>query len=314
MDSITQAALGAAVAEAGLGRRLGNKAILWGAVIGTLPDLDILAYPFMDSLDRLAWHRGISHSLLLSVLAAPLLGWVMHRLAPRDCSFQRGTIVAFLIWFTHVLIDCFTVYGTQIFEPFSNQRVGFDNFFIIDPLYTLPLLIGLGVAAFSKRDSRIRSRANWIGLLVGSLYVLWSFGAKAVVEGRLEEHLEQEGIVWQRYKTSPTPFNTWVWRALVEGENGYWIGYFPVVDGEPPKLEFLPANQELLDPLRGSRVAERLIWFSEGYYLMEEAGDGALTFSDLRFGERPQADGSVRRFFSWRLQPNGEADGVDFAR
>ena len=45
MDTITQMALGAAVGEAVLGRKMGGRAMLWGAALGTLPDLDIIINP-----------------------------------------------------------------------------------------------------------------------------------------------------------------------------------------------------------------------------------------------------------------------------
>jgi inner membrane protein len=63
MDSLSQIVLGAAVGEAVLGRRIGNRAMIWGAVAGTIPDMDVLGKYFLSELDNLAFHRGISHSL-----------------------------------------------------------------------------------------------------------------------------------------------------------------------------------------------------------------------------------------------------------
>jgi inner membrane protein len=75
MDSITQAALGAAVGEAVLGKKIGNKAILIGAIAGTIPDLDVLSRLFVDNqIYGLIYHRGITHSILFTILAAPLFG------------------------------------------------------------------------------------------------------------------------------------------------------------------------------------------------------------------------------------------------
>ena len=65
MDSLTQIVLGAAVGEAVLGRKIGNKAILWGAIAGTIPDLDVLSKLFVDDVTANEWHRGFSHSILL---------------------------------------------------------------------------------------------------------------------------------------------------------------------------------------------------------------------------------------------------------
>ena len=80
MDSITQATLGAAVGEWLLGRKLGNRALAWGALLGTLPDLDVLIAPFLDTAGNLWWHRGPSHSLLVMLLASWLLSpWLAGR-------------------------------------------------------------------------------------------------------------------------------------------------------------------------------------------------------------------------------------------
>ena len=75
MDSLSQIVLGAAVGEAVLGKKLGNRAMVWGAVAGTLPDMDVLGQYFLSELDNLAFHRGISHSLTATVLGSLFFGW-----------------------------------------------------------------------------------------------------------------------------------------------------------------------------------------------------------------------------------------------
>ena len=47
---------------------------------------------------------------------------------------------------THPLLDATTVYGTQLWLPFTNHPVGVGSLFVIDPLYTLPLLVGVMLA------------------------------------------------------------------------------------------------------------------------------------------------------------------------
>ncbi|MEX1118936.1 MAG: metal-dependent hydrolase, partial [Terrimicrobiaceae bacterium] len=143
MDSLTQAVLGAAVAEAGMGRQLGRRAIVWGLALGTLPDLDVLAHPLLDTIGELEWHRGISHSLFLITVISPFVGWLVSKLHRDAVRIARATSTVWLIFFTHVLIDVFTVYGTVVFAPFSEARIGFNNLFIIDPLFTMPLLVGV---------------------------------------------------------------------------------------------------------------------------------------------------------------------------
>jgi len=314
MDSITQAALGAAVAEAGMGgKRLGNKAILWGLALGTLPDLDVLANPWLDSVQRLEWHRGVSHSLLFMILASPLIGWGISRLHHGRVSVVRAGWTVFAILFTHVLIDVFTVYGTMVFEPFSDRRIGTNNLFIIDPLFTLPLLIGLVVAWFSRTNFHRRSFWNQAGLILSSIYVLWSFGAKAVADRQFESALHDQGIAFTRRMSAPTPFNTILWRGLAESRDGYWVGYWSLLDREKPiRFDFIPRNQELLADVAETRAVRRLIWFSDGYFSASTNGD-ELVISDWRFGEIRASmeplgpENPPASIFAWRLEPeNGE--------
>ncbi len=306
MDSITQATLGAAVAEAGLGKSLGRKAALWGLFLGTLPDLDILIYPLLDPASQLSWHRGLSHSLLAMLLLSPLCGWLLNKIHQDKAPPKRASWTCFWIFFTHVLIDCFTVYGTQIFEPFSSMRVGFNNFFIIDPLFTLPLLFGVIVALILHKHPVWRFRANTLGLILSCIYVLWSFTAKAIITNRFNAELERQGITTSRQMTHPTAFNTLLWRSLSETEDGYWVGYASLLDqSSEVKFEFIPRKAALIAPVKETRSVDRLLWFSEGYYMAAEQ-NGKLTFSDLRFGEFQLPDGTITTFFTWVLEPAGE--------
>src|SRR5688572_30438424 len=90
MDSLTQIVLGAAVGEIALGRKIGNRALIWGGIGGTIPDLDVLANVFMDPIDALAFHRGIMHSILFSVVAPVFFGWLVHQSYDRQLHKTWG--------------------------------------------------------------------------------------------------------------------------------------------------------------------------------------------------------------------------------
>lgn len=309
MDSITQAALGAAVAEAGLGRQLGNKAILWGAALGTLPDLDVIAFPFLDTIQRLEWHRGISHSLLFAALAAPILALLPARLHRDKAGLLRASLTVFLILATHSLIDVFTVYGTMVLAPFSDARIAFGNLFIIDPLFTAPLLLGLLIALPCRRTSGIRRAANRWSLILASLVAVWSLAAKAVAHHRIATALDAHGIPHTRLLTSPTPFNTIMWRGIAEEENGYWIGYHHLLEPHSPStFTFIPKNPEARRAIQGTRALDRLEWFSNGFLTVEPLGDSHIV-SDWRFGEfpleTPDDPPAHRALFNWRIPADG---------
>jgi inner membrane protein len=303
MDSVTQAALGAAVGEAVLGRTTGYRAALWGAVIGTIPDLDIAAYPWLDEVSRLGWHRGFSHSLLFAVLAAPLLALVIHRIHRGSASLKQWTLLAFLVLFTHILLDCFTVYGTQVFSPFSHYMVAFDSISIIDPLYTLPLLAGIVIGLFFARSSDKRRWINYIGLGLSTVYLLVTVRSKLHVESVAEASLQRHGINYTRLMVTPTLFNSVLWRITAETEQGYRIGYYSLLDSaHPVAFRFVPRNDSLIAAYKDTEPIRQLLWFSDGYYAITKKHD-KLLFHDLRFGEIHtksfRAPGVY--VFSWKL-------------
>ncbi|MBD3404045.1 metal-dependent hydrolase [candidate division GN15 bacterium] len=307
MDSLSQATLGAAIGEATLGRKVGNKAMLWGALVGTIPDLDVVAYPLMDEIAQLGWHRGISHSILLQVVLAPALGWVIHKIHKRAATWRDWTILSFACLIGAVALDCFTVYGTQVFQPFSNWQLGFNNISIIDPLFTVPLLIGVLAALFIRRTSPARSAVNWMGLGLSTAYMIATLVIKAHVGSVVTDALQRQHIDYSRYMTSPTIFNSVLWRATAETDAGYYIGYHSLFDSQNPiSFRFEPRNDSLLAGIRDSRAVQRLLWFSNGWYTVSPSDSGVAAFHDIRFGQfyaGPDDPGTY--VFTWDLMHHG---------
>lgn len=310
MDSLTQATLGAAVAAAGWHRPLGRKALPWGVALGTLPDLDIVVFPWLDTVQRLYWHRGESHSLILIIPLALAAGWLVHRVhRGAGLTFARAAGVAWLVFLTHVLIDFFTVYGTQLLAPFTRHGFGSNNLFIIDPLYTVPLL--LGCLLYAVWPAGAGRRANAAGLALSTLYVVWSFGAQAVAaRGFQRELARQEIVATGPALTTATPLNTVLWRHLAPVEGGFVIGYRSLLDADGEvRFDFVPQRAELAAPWRGSREFAVLEWFSQGFWIAQPGTEGTRII-DLRFGEirtRPgMSPDEWGHVFAWELNHSGD--------
>ena len=303
MDSISQAALGATVGEAVLGPKVGNRALIWGAVVGTVPDLDVLFYPMMDEITRLGWHRGISHSLLLNCALAPALGWVLFKLNRRRASVKDWSVLSLACLLSAVLLDCFTVYGTQVFQPFSDYQIGFNTISIVDPLFTVPLLFAIAVALFLRRSPSARRAVILTGLALSTVYMGMSIVIKAHVSSVVNESLARQGISHDRLMTTPTLFNTVLWRATAEVPSGFYVGYYSLFDTRSKiEFRFVSRHDTLLEGIRNSRAVSQLLWFSNGWYTVEESADGSLTFSDLRFGEiHTDSEGQGRYVFNWKI-------------
>ncbi len=287
MDSVTQIALGAAIGESVLGRKIGNKAMLWGAILGTLPDLDVFV-PLGDAVRDFTYHRSASHSLLMLLFATPLLVWLINRLHPSLREHRtRWAVMVYLVLATHVLLDSFTTYGTQIFWPISTTPVAWSTIFIIDPLYTLPLLIGVIAALLMTRTSDRGHLLNRYGLIVSTLYLSWTVVAKFVVDHRLESEIQAQNIRHGKVFTSPTPFNSLLWRAVIMDPGGYYEAFYSLVDGRGEiRFSHYPSDENLLVGIEDSWPVQRLQWFSRGIYSVS-LHQQDIVISDLRMGFEP---------------------------
>ena len=287
MDSLTQLALGAAVGEATLGRKVGNRAILWGAVAGTIPDLDVFI-PLGDAVRDFTYHRSASHSLFVLAALTPVLVWLILKLHPQTRPHRSGWFaLVYLVFATHVLLDSFTVYGTQIFWPFITTPMTWSTIFIIDPAYTLPLVVGVLAALAFTRETPRGHRWNALGLVLSTGYLAWGLGAKLYVENIARTSLDDQGIAYTRLLTTPAPFNTVLWRVLAMTEDGYYEGYYSLFDDEPHlDVARYASDPSLLEGIEDHWPVQRLQWFTKGFYSVSQRGSDVV-ITDLRMGVEP---------------------------
>ncbi|WP_114783107.1 metal-dependent hydrolase [Botryobacter ruber] len=286
MDSLTQIVLGASVGEAVCGKRIGNKALVWGAVAGTIPDLDVLANPWLGMVEELSFHRSVTHSVLFALVVSPLLGWLLRRLYRHsEASFRDWTLLFFLGFTTHALLDSFTTWGTQLFWPFSNYGVAFYNIFVVDPFYTVPFIALVGAAAFYHRLNPKRQWLNYGGLAVSSAYLLFSFAAKTYVNSVFERSLQAQQIQYTSYISKPTPLNTILWTVTAAGKDGYYTGFYSLLDDtQHVDFAFEPRHAQLVEPYKNNQKFRRLLEITKGYYTVEKTEKG-IVLNDLRFGQ-----------------------------
>lgn len=308
MDSLTQIVLGASVGEVVLGKKVGNKAILWGAIAGTLPDLDVLLRYFTDEISSTQMHRGFSHSIVFAVLIAPLLGWIAKKIhfKLKEVSFKDWTKLFFWTTVTHPLLDAHTTWGTQFFWPF-NYRLAYQNIFVVDPLYTLPFLMFLIIVMTLKKDNPKRSKFNTVGLSVSSTYLLLTLIFKWISFQEFKEGLENQEIEYVEIDTKPSPLNSILWSSLIETDKGYRTAYYSLFDKQEITYskEFLK-NHHLLEPYLEQKVIKQLIDISAGWYRIEEK-NGKLLFWDLRFGQMGMDVNNAS--FLWYYELNIEENG-----
>lgn len=338
-----------------LGRKLGNRGMFWGAVGGTIPDLDIITKPLMSEVESLAFHRGASHSILFSILGGLFFGWLIYRLyqSPYSSHMFKGiqslfmscipvsivyfifgnswnpyavTVVAlllasgifyfirpkeiigspsannpnlrtwqlmfFLAFFTHIILDCFTMYGTQLFLPFSDYRVAFASISVADPIgYTIPFIICLLLAARFKKENPKRRFWNWMGIGISCMYLLFTLWNKHSINGEFEKQMAAQGVVYDRYITGPSIFNNFLWSMTAENNDHYVQAQYSVFDKSPIKFRIIEKNHNMLPNSESDKTINILRWFSKQYYNVIRRKDGLLQINDLRYGSFRQTGG-----------------------
>ncbi len=308
MDSLTQIVLGAAVGEAVLGKKVGNKAMLWGAIAGTIPDLDVFVRFFTDDIVYINQiHRGFSHSIIFCLLMSPILGWIASKLHKKEkLSWKPWAKLMFWSLFTHPLLDAHTNWGTQLLWPFD-YRFAYNNIFVADPLYTVPFLICVIIAMFYKRNNPKRHKINRAGIIISSSYMLLTIVFKGIAFYQFDDALEKQKIEYVELDTKPSPLNSILWIADVETEDEYLIGFYSLLDKDND-IEFthFAKNHELLGEWKNESVVQSLIKQSRGWYSIQKEGD-KIYFNDLRFGQIGIDNADRKVNFSYELV---EEDGI----
>ena len=303
MDSLTQAVLGATVGYTLGGRHLGRKAALWGLGLGTLPDLDVLIR-HADPVDSYVMHRSWSHSFLVTGLAAVPIGLAISRLHKTARAVPgRMVLMVSMIFFTHILLDAMTIYGTQIFWLLSDLipalpqgPIGLGSIAIIDPIYTLPLLfatIWVFLRGYSKSDGRkIRSKHVTISaLILSSLYLAWGLIAQNTIEKHAKHQMLSNGINIDQLFVSPTFGNSLLWYILVQEGDKVHFGVRSLLDDESNPIDFtvMERRSDTLNELPDRAAADKVMNFSNGFYRFAET-DNEVSIADMRMGLPPNFD------------------------
>ena len=305
MDSITHLALGACMGEAFAGKTLGKKAMLWGAMAQSIPDIDFISSFWMDTSSGLLAHRGFTHSILFCAIITPLFGLLAERWhRPHNISLQKWILFFGAVIFIHIFIDAFNNYGVGWFEPFSHQRISFNAIYVADPFFSLWPGIACVFLVFLK--GRIPQRKKWwrMGLGLSGLYLLYCLANKTKINTDVKEILQKQQISYTRYFTTPAPLQNWLWYVVAGTDSGYHVGFRSVFDSKKEIIfQYFPCNDSLLNPVKNQEDLQQLIRFSQQFYTVEKWHD-TLVINDLRFGQIMGWQNPTGKFaFHYFLQP-----------
>ncbi|WP_439132761.1 metal-dependent hydrolase, partial [Polaribacter sp.] len=312
--------LGAACGEAVLGKKIGNKALLFGAIGGTIPDLDIFVGKLLytNEIQAMAFHRGFMHSILFAVLGCFVFGWITHKLY--NTKKRTGTThlkdwIFLFFWaiFTHPLLDCFTPYGTQLFAPFSDYRVAFNNISVADPLYTVPFLISLVIMMFFKRTNTRRTWWLKTGIYVSSAYMVFTIFNKFYINRVFATSFEKANISYQRFSAQPTILNNILWYAVAETKTQYHLVFYSLLDKNniAENIISVEKNHDLID--MSDDNLQTLAWFSNHYYnISKKEKVGTYKYVDLRYPMLNPDDANTAIFNFTIFFEKGEWDILPF--
>jgi inner membrane protein len=316
MDSLTHLVLGAAIGEAVLGKKIGRKAMLWGALADTIPDFDVFASPCTGEAQQLLVHRGITHSFLFIIVMSFVLGWIWTKWFRKSgVEMKSWTLLFFLGMLTHILLDSLTAYGTGWFEPFSSYRVAFNTIFVADPFYTIPFLVCVIVALIKKNGSPGRIKWNKAGLWISSLYLLFTIYNHWHVHNVMESSFRKQDLAADEFVVTPTALNNFLWMAYTRDEQGAHIGYYSVFDkSKDISFYHLDRKEYLLEPYKNERTVQLLKQFSKGHFIVTKK-DSAIFFNDIRFGQMGGWDGPDSAFvFAFRIDKDDKSKALDRGR
>jgi inner membrane protein len=314
MDSITQGLLGAAVAEAGFGKKFGNRAMLVGALCGILPDLDIVSGLF-GPWASMIHHRGITHSVFFAAVSAPILGWLAWRATKRSGTHATWTHLAWWSVVTHPVLDLFTSYGTQLLAPFSDKRFALDAIPIVDPVYSVPLLVALLVALVARRRPRIGQVTTAAVLAATTGYLLFGWHQSTTAKHLAMQQLASEGFKVEHMRVQPVML-VWMWRIAARDAHGN-LRVGALSTWRPGKIDFRrvdrPSDPLVARALESDR-GKTFRWFADdmiGVRIERHEGGTSVFLDDQRYGSALEPE---RSFWGARAEFDGEGKLVDVTR
>lgn len=310
MDPFTQASLGAAAAALTSNNSTIRRALIIGAVAGAAPDLDVLIRSKTDPLLSLQYHRHFTHALLFVPAIGFLVAGLFKLLAFKwKWPFKQLFLFASLGALSHGLLDACTSYGTLLYLPFSTHRESWDLISIIDPLFTIPLIILLAVAFLLKRASAVQT-----AILICSLYLTFGYIQRERAQIYALELAESRDLAPETVTARPSFANTIVWRIVVLAEHQYYVDAVWLMPFQEPRLytgssvaQFDSSEYATQDSTLAKDI-QRFDHFSQSY-LYEVPGLKNI-LGDLRYALFPD---SIQPLWGIRIDPDRPDAHVEMA-
>ena len=289
MDPLSQGVIGAVAAQQTSSKKHLMIATFLGFLSGMAADLDIFIRSSYDPLLYLEFHRQFTHSLIFIPIGGLLCATFFYYLFLRnkDITFKQTYIYSTLGYATHGLLDSCTTYGTQLFWPFTNDRIAWNTISIIDPLFTIPLLILIIVSVIKKNKVISYSALSWV-----VFYSIFGLIQKDRAEAAGLELAKSRGHNIINVMAKPSFANLIVWKIIYTTKNSYHIDAIRlglrenIIEGvRIDKLDIQKSFPWLDMKSQQARDIERFRWFSNGYLALSETHPNRII--DIRYSMLP---------------------------
>jgi inner membrane protein len=286
LDSLTHIVVGGALGELTLGKKIGNKAVIIGAIANTIPDLDVFAQAIAKTPDvAIRIHRSYTHALFMHPIMAIPFAYLTYKIFKKEISFLSWFLFYMLGFFTHVMMDCCTTYGTQLLLPFTNKLISWNNLSVVDPLFTIPVLCFFLIVFFLKKENNLRRKFAKISIVLSLLYLTTSTKNKFDSVAVFKENLKEKNIVTTGFSTTPTMFTSWLWNMVAYNDSTMYLAeYSTFQKSNNIDIVEIKRNIELLKPLVNTKPVQTLQWFSQGNYFVEKSTNDTLNVFITKWG------------------------------
>jgi inner membrane protein len=286
MDPISQGTVGAAFAQSSANKHNIVKISVIGFIAGLAPDLDVLIRSSTDPILFLEYHRQFTHSLIFVPFGALIVTLFLYPLFRKTMSLKTVYLASFLGYATHGLLDACTSYGTLLFWPFSNERVTWNNISIVDPLFTVPILILIGTAIKTRKRLFSYFAISWVASYLCLGFVQYDRAFKAANELAL-----LRGHNPERLTLKPSFGNLILWKSIYQHEEKFYVDAIRTVRSSTwcmgQSIRIFDYQHHLPNLNKNSqqkRDIERFRWFSQNYLGFDEEKN---LVTDVRYSMIP---------------------------
>ena len=258
--------------EAFAGKTVGKKAMLWGILAQSIPDIDFIASLWLNTSDNLLAHRGFTHSILFCLLLTPTIALFAYRIhKPHNIGLLKWILFIASAIGIHLFLDAFNNYGVGWFEPFNHVRISFNTIYVADPFFSVIPGIALVILLILRKKSLVRKWVWKIGLLAPFIYLCYSLANKFYVTAETKKILAAQKISYNKLLITPAPLQTWLWFVVVGNDSGFYTGYRSVFDKQNKiDLNFKLQNNYIKSLVKEPNQLNNLIRFSQGFYTLEQ--------------------------------------------